>query len=129
MTKTPRWLCATLVVLLALTGPLAVMLTPAPAGAQTSQQAAMAEPAPSLEPTDGDRAGAVAVNFVYVPGKLILCTIGTVATTVLLFMTFGTGYRAAKSVFDEGCGGSWIVTPEHMSGKVPPRELPTSPSQ
>jgi hypothetical protein len=62
------------------------------------------------------------VNVFYVPGKVITCTAGTVVSTVVLLLTFGTGYRAAGRVMDEGCGGSWIVTPEHLSGKIPPRE-------
>ena len=123
MTKRPRWLCAVLAVVLALTGTLATFPTMAGAQMPTAQ-----EPAPpNLEPTDGDRAGAVAMNFVYAPGKFITCSVGTLATTVLLLITFGTAYSAAKNVFNEGCGGPWLLTPEDLSGKNPPRELPTSP--
>ena len=122
MTKRPRWLCAVLAVVLALTGTLAAF--PAPAGAQ--MPTAPEAPPPNLEPTDGDRAGAVAMNFVYAPGKFITCTVGTLATTALLLLTFGTAYSAAKNVFNEGCGGPWLLTPEDLSGKNPPRELPTN---
>jgi len=87
----------------------------------------MPEPTPpNLEPTAGDRAGAVAMNTVYAPGKFITCSVGTLATTALLLLTFGTAYTAAKRVFDEGCGGPWLLTPEDLSGKNPPRELPTN---
>ena len=39
----------------------------------------------------------------------------------VLIVTFGTGYRAAKAVFNEGCGGDWVLTPEHLSGKIQPK--------
>jgi hypothetical protein len=125
MTKRPRWLCAVLAVVLTLTGTLAVF--PTPVGAQ-SQMPTVPEPTPpNLEPTPGDRAGAVAMNAVYAPGKFITCSVGTLATTALLLITFGTAYSAAKNLFNEGCGGPWLLTPEDLSGKNPPRELPTSP--
>ena len=123
MTKRPRWLCAVLAVVLALTGTLATF--PAAAGAQ--MPTAPEPTPPNLEPTAGDHAGAVAMNFVYAPGKFITCTVGTLATTALLLLTFGTAYTAAKNVFNEGCGGPWLLTPEDLSGKNPPRELPTNP--
>jgi hypothetical protein len=123
MTKRPRWLCAVLAVVLALTCTLATF--PAVASAQMPS---VQEPAPpNLEPTDGDRAGAVAMNFVYAPGKVITCTVGTLATTALLLITFGTAYSAAKNLFNEGCGGPWLLTAEDLSGKNPPRELSTNP--
>ena len=61
------------------------------------------------------------MNVVYVPGKVFLCTLGTVASFSVLIVTFGSGYRAAKAVFNEGCGGDWVLTPEHLSGKIQPR--------
>jgi len=121
MRKTPRWLCAVMALVMALAAPLLVA-----AQASAQQSAAMQPHAiypddrPSMEPTEGDVAGAALMNIVYVPGKAIVCSIGTVATVTLLLITFGSGYRAAKSVFNEGCGGSWVLTPEHLAG--PPRE-------
>lgn len=122
MIRKHRWLCAAMAVVLTLTGPLALLLVPAPAGAQTSQMSGMpGEKAASMEPTDLHRAGSAFVNLFYVPGKVILCAAGTVVTTLVLLGTFGSGYNAAGKVFNEGCGGDWVVTPEHISGKIPPR--------
>ncbi|HUG37853.1 MAG TPA: hypothetical protein VML54_12920 [Candidatus Limnocylindrales bacterium] len=114
------WLCAALAVVLALTGTLGLLA--APAAAQTGVLSNTAYDAPvSKEPEGKHHAGAAAANIVYVPGKVILCTLGTVVSAVVLLATFGTGYSAAGKVFDEGCGGEWVLTPEHASGKIPPR--------
>ena len=32
------------------------------------------------------------------------------------------GYGAAIATFKEGCGGTWVLTPEHVAGKIPPRD-------
>jgi hypothetical protein len=37
-------------------------------------------------------------------------------------LTLGSGYRQAVGVFNEGCHGTWVLTPEHVSGKIPARE-------
>ncbi len=124
--KTPRWLCTLMALVLALTGPLALLLlAPTPAAAQQYQQSAATseeQTGRSLEPTTGQKVGAGFMNAFYVPGKVILCGLGTVAATALLAVTFGSGYRPASRVFDEGCGGDWVITGEHLSGKIPPRE-------
>jgi len=26
------------------------------------------------------------------------------------------------ATFKEGCGGTWVLTPEHVAGKIPPRD-------
>jgi hypothetical protein len=36
-----------------------------------------------------------------------------------MLLTFGSAYRAATGVFNEGCGGDWVLTPEHVSGQIP----------
>jgi len=133
MTKTPRWLCALLVVALAFPGPLGA-LAPSPADAQTSSATAPPPPPPppgtayagerppeDTEPTPGDRIGAGFANVAFIPGKVIMCTVGTAATIGLMLLTFGTAVRAAKDVWREGCSGDWIVRGEHISGKVPLR--------
>lgn len=119
MAKAPRWLCAVMVAVVALTGSFAVV--PRPAAAQMSDD----QPG-NLEPTEGDRAGAIALNFAYVPGKALMCGLGTIAGATFAVISFGTGYRAARNLFLEGCGGDWILTGEHLTGKIPPRELPTN---
>lgn len=122
-----RWQCAVLAMIVMLAGPYATWLSVAQA--QTSQSTTMDttgsifNPAPtgSVEPTPGDAVAAGFMNVAYVPGKAILCGLGTVATVGLLLLTFGTAYRPAKAVFQEGCGGDWVLTPEHLSGAIPPK--------
>ena len=120
MTKTPRWLCALLVVAVAFTGPFGA-LAPTPAAAQSSVAYMGDQPPEDTEPTEADRIGAGFMNVAYVPGKVIICTVGTAATIGLLLLTFGTAIHAARSVWREGCSGDWIVRPEHVSGKEPLR--------
>ena len=79
-------------------------------------------PSGSAEPTEGDAVAAGMMNVVYVPGKVILCSLGAIASFSVLVVTFGTAYRAAKSVFGEGCGGDWVLTPDHLSGRIQPRD-------
>jgi hypothetical protein len=122
---TTRWQCAVLAFILMLAGPYATWLSVAQA--QQTQTATMdttgsiLTPAPyeSLEPTAGDGVAAGFMNVVYVPGKAILCGLGTVGSVGLLLITFGTAYRAATKVFKEGCHGDWVLTPEHVSGAIP----------
>ena len=121
MTRTPRWLCTLLVVAVAFTGPFGA-LAPLPAAAQGSSVAYSGDrPPEDTEPTEADRVGAGFRNALYVPGKVIICTVGTAATIGLLLLTFGTAVQAARSVFREGCSGDWIIRPEHVSGKEPLR--------
>src|SRR5689334_7221261 len=57
------------------------------------------------EPTQGDRVGAGLLNVVYIPGKAILCSVGTLASAGLMLLTFGSAYHEAVGVFQEGCAG------------------------
>jgi hypothetical protein len=110
-----KWLCGLLVAVMALTSPL---LTRA-----AVVHAAELSPSPvDVEVSDADRVGAGFLNAAYVPGKAIVCGLGTVATVGLMIITLGTAYRAAIGTFREGCGGTWILTPEHVAGKVPPKD-------
>jgi hypothetical protein len=112
MRDATKWLCGLLVAVKALTGPL---LT----GAAVAQATA---DAPDVEVTDADRVGAGFLNVVYTPGKAIVCGVGTVASALVAIVTFGSAYRAAVATFKEGCGGTWVLTPEHVAGKIPPKE-------
>ena len=123
------WISAALVAALFVSGPLA----PLAAFAQTPQTGQervpvdpvdkmlvpSAEPLTSKEPTDGDAIAAGFMNVVYVPGKAIVCTAGVLTSTVLMLLTFGSGYRAAHSVFLEGCSTPWVLTADYVSGKIP----------
>jgi hypothetical protein len=140
--KISPWISAALVAALLLTGPLAPMA----AFAQVPQTAPPVEPPltsqkpgqervpvdpvekmlmPSVEPitskdsTGGDAVAAGFMNVVYLPGKVIVCTAGVLTSTVLMLMTFGSAYRAARGVFLEGCSAPWALTADYVSGKVP----------
>jgi hypothetical protein len=66
----------------------------------------------------GAMAGAVAVNIFRVPGKAMLCGLGTIVASGLMLMTFGTQYRDAGLVFREGCGGKWVIGPADLGRNV-----------
>lgn len=110
-----KWLCGLLVALMALMGPLL-------SRAAVVQAAELSSTAADVEVSDADRVGAGFLNVAYTPGKAIVCGLGTVASTVLMIITLGSAYRAAVDTFKEGCGGTWILTPEHVAGKIPPRD-------
>jgi len=115
--KTSRWLAAALVLVLVIGGflvPLAVaQMAPAPPPLAGPAR----EPA---EPGPGAKVGAGFLNVVYVPGKVILCGAGAVASAGLMLLTFGSAYHAATQVFNEGCGGPWVLTPYDVTGRRPP---------
>jgi hypothetical protein len=77
------------------------------------------EPITSHDPTEGDATAAGFLNVVYIPGKAIICTAGVLTSTVLMLLTFGSSYRAARGVFLEGCSAPWVLTADHVSGKIP----------
>lgn len=122
-----------LVLILALLLPMAM----GPAAAQTPAQApAPAETPPAMQPeptqidtgpvpyqqievNDVHRAGAVALNFIYVPGKVITCGAGIVAATLAMLVTFGSQYPTAVRAFEEGCGHPWYLKPEYVAGQDP----------
>jgi hypothetical protein len=74
------------------------------------------------QPTRGDRVGAGFLNVVYVPGKAILCSFGAVASAGLMLLTFGNAYHASVELFNEGCGGKWVLSPYDVAAKRPPEE-------
>ena len=116
MRDATKWLCGLLVAVMALTSPLLSRAAVVHAAELSSSGAV------DVEVTDSDRVAAGFLNVGYVPGKAIVCTLGTVATIALMAVTLGTAYRAARDTFNEGCGGTWVLTPEHVAGKIPPKE-------
>lgn len=112
MRDATKWLCGVLAAVMALTSPL---LTRAAV-------AQVAEGAADVEVSDADRVGTGFLNVAYVPGKAIVCGLGTVASAVVTVVTLGSAYRAAVATFKEGCGGTWVLTPEHIAGKIPPKD-------
>jgi hypothetical protein len=112
-----KGLCALLIALMALTGPLLSRSTVVHAA-----EISAADSAVDVEVSDADRVGAGFLNVGYVPGKAIVCGLGTVASVGVMALTLGSAYRAAIATFKEGCGGTWVLTPEHVAGKIPPRD-------
>jgi hypothetical protein len=140
--KISHWISAALVAALFVTGPLAPLAAFAQAPQTvpplepplTSQKPGQervpvdpvekmlmpsVEPTTSKDPTQGDATAAGFLNVVYVPGKAIVCTAGVLTSTVLMLLTFGSAYRAARSVFLEGCSAPWALTADYVSGKIP----------
>ena len=113
MRDATKWLCGLLVALMAMTGPLLSRAAVVEAAELSSVD---------VEVSDGDRVGAGVMNVVYVPGKAIVCGLGTVVSAAVLLVTLGTAYRAAVATFKEGCDGPWVLTPEHVAGKIPPKD-------
>jgi hypothetical protein len=120
---TSRWMCGILVLVLAVVGPLA----PLAAMAQMAPAPPPGPPPPPppvlrREPGPAAAVGAGLLNVVYVPGKVILCSAGTVASAGIMLLTFGSGYRAAVNIFQEGCAGHWALTPYDVAGIRPPED-------
>src|SRR5438128_935609 len=58
--------------------------------------------------------GAVVTNIFLVPGRAFTCALGGVVGVGVLAVTLGTGYRAAAAVWQEGCGGKWVVSGDDL---------------
>ena len=118
----PQWVSAVFAAVLAV-GPLGPMA----AVAQTSTTAtAPLQPMQSMQPETIDESvasppgtaakiGAGVLNVVYLPGKAIICSAGTLVAGAFMLATFGRAYREATSFFNEGCGGAWLLTPEQVA--------------
>jgi hypothetical protein len=123
--RVSRWQCAVLAFVVMLAAPFAIWLSVAQAQAQSqatmdSTGSILTRPlSDSAEPTAGDAVGAGFLNVMYVPGKAIICGLGTVASFGLLVLTLGSAYTGATKIFKEGCHGDWVLTPEHVSGAIP----------
>ena len=117
----PKWVSAVFAAVLA-AGPLGPMA----AVAQTTSATAPLQPMQSMQPESvgesvtrppgtGAKIGAGVLNVVYLPGKVITCTAGTLVAGAFMLATFGSAYREATSFFKEGCGGAWLLTPEQVA--------------
>ena len=111
----------TLMLILSLTagGPLAPALAQQPAQSAPPMQPDLFQErmkaSPRTERNEGAyNAGAGIVNLFLVPGRVVTCAVGSAVGIVVLALTFGTGYKAAAGVGQEGCGGKWIVTGEDL---------------
>ena len=91
-----------------------VTVPPTVAPLQSMQPEAVPE-GDGTAPGVGAKIGAGVLNVVYVPGKAIICTAGTLVAGGFMLLTFGTAYREAASFFNDGCRGSWFLTPEQVA--------------
>ncbi len=73
-------------------------------------------------------AAGVATAFV-IPGHAIICTLGGVTAVGVLLLTFGSGYRPATRVLEEGCGGKWIITADDLAPTAAPYDMIAPPTQ
>jgi len=109
--------CSTLLV-----GPLAGLVS-----AQPPSQPAKPELMPeTLKPSDQAArkvdaydVGAAVANVVAIPGKAVLCGVGSLFAFGVLLITFGSGYKASAKIVTEGCGGKWILTGEDLRPDEP----------
>jgi len=110
-----------LIPLMLLTGPLApVSWAEQPAAGMPAPPAPGAKPAPL--PDSVYEAGAGVATAVNIPMRGVLCAAGGVLGFAALVVTFGSGYRFATAIVEEGCSGPWTITPDHLKGTVRPAE-------
>jgi len=64
----------------------------------------------------GERAAAVAATVLYTPLKAGLCVIGGAASG---FVFLHSGPRAARTVANRSCKGTWVLTTEQLYGDKP----------
>ena len=98
------------------------LASPAAAQMAGASPSVPAEAGGASEPGPGAKVGAGLLNVVYIPGKVIICTTGTVVSAGLMLLTFGSAHRAAVDLFNQGCGGAWVLTPYDATGRRPPEE-------
>ncbi|HYB42041.1 MAG TPA: hypothetical protein VEL75_09755 [Candidatus Methylomirabilis sp.] len=126
--KMAKWVCLMLVGILAiggsLTPPASAQVQPAPPPEAAPPPPPGPPPgiilSPPFQPTQGDIIGAGFLNVVYVPGKAIICSAGTITSGLIMLLTFGNAYHAAVDMFHEGCGGHWMLTPYDVAGRRTP---------
>jgi len=120
----PQWTSAVFAALLAVAPTAAVAQTSTPATAplqpMESMQPERVDESVTTSPGTGAKIGAGVLNVVYLPGKAIICSAGTLVAGAFMLATFGQAYREATSFFNEGCRGAWLLTPEEVAA-VPKR--------
>ena len=120
----PQWISAVFAALLAVAPTAAVAQTSTPATAplqpMESMQPERVDESATTTPGTGAKIGAGVLNVVYLPGKAIICSAGTLVAGAFMLATFGQAYREATSFFNEGCRGAWLLTPEEVAA-VPKR--------
>ncbi len=132
MTAASRLLGLLLVVVLASTGvltPLAAVAQSQPQPAEPDLYAETFKPSVTGELASGAvfTAGAlVATPFVF-GGRALLCGAGSLLSLGVLMITLGTAYGAAEGVFEEGCIGKWVVTPNDLRAESTKKGIKKDP--
>jgi hypothetical protein len=72
-------------------------------------------------------AQAVVVNIFLVPGRAITCAAGAIVGVTILAVSLGSGYRPATAMFNEGCGGKWIVKGDDLRPDTSQTMIVTDP--
>ena len=71
------------------------------------------------QPQADDGAGAVAANFLYTPGRGIICGTSALLSGLVMAITFGNSYEAASELMHGGCSGPWTVSDQDIRNTVP----------
>jgi hypothetical protein len=113
-----RWLSLVLAVALLVNWPLALVARAQQPQQPDLYQEALKASAQPPEPGGGAyEIGAWIATAVNVPGRAILCTLSAGVSFAVLLISFGSGYRAAALVVEDGCRGPWILTADHLRGR------------
>jgi hypothetical protein len=98
---------------------LAVVLTvssiPCSWAEESPQAPQQNQPAPS-GPSGGDVAAAVVSDFIYIPGKTVVCITSGVLWTAAMALTMGMLYKDAGDFVHDCCTGKWVLTGEDFMG-------------
>jgi hypothetical protein len=108
-----------LAVTLALSGPVTALAQSRGSGAAPAMPAETPQAAEADKSEAGEtayRVGAGVATVINIPMRGALCIMGGGFGLAVLVITFGSGYRAAARVAEEGCGGPWVITAEHLKG-------------
>lgn len=65
----------------------------------------------------GMEAAAVASTILYTPLKGLLCVVGGGFGAAGAYLS--SGERAARTVVNSSCKGTWIISPDHLNGDKP----------
>lgn len=111
-----RSLAAALVIIVAATmmSPIAHAQSPAPPAQPDLFQETLKTQRPGEASQGFYDAAAVVANSFLIPGRTITCVVGSAVGIALLALTFGSGYKAAAGVANEGCGGKWVVSGDDL---------------
>lgn len=110
-----RWLSLFLAVALLVTGSLAPAgWAQQPDAVKATEQRMVMEPEPKGMSPEFYSIAAGAATVVNIPGRTVLCVTGTAVGLAVLLITFGSGYRAATRVVEEGCRGPWVITADDV---------------